>query len=41
MRKALKESNVKITLMSILVKTFSLALNKHPRLNSTYDYSKN
>lgn len=36
MRKSLKSNSTKITLMSILIKTFSLALKKYPIINSTY-----
>ena len=37
MRKALKESNKKVTVMGILIKTFSLALKQFPKMNSTYN----
>lgn len=40
MRKALKEGGSKVTLMGILIKTFSLALKKHPRMNSLYEPAK-
>lgn len=36
MRKALKESNKKVTVMGILIKTFSLALKHYPKMNSLY-----
>jgi 2-oxoisovalerate dehydrogenase E2 component (dihydrolipoyl transacylase) len=36
MRKALKESNRKVTVMGILIKTFSLALKHYPKMNSLY-----
>ena len=36
MRKALKESNKKVTVMGILIKTFSLALKQFPKMNSLY-----
>ena len=39
MRKALKESNRKVTVMGILVKTFSLALKQNPKMNSVYNPS--
>jgi 2-oxoisovalerate dehydrogenase E2 component (dihydrolipoyl transacylase) len=37
MRKTLKESKKKVTVMGILIKTFSLALKQYPRMNSVYD----
>ena len=40
MRKKLKTEKIKVTIMGILMKTFSLALNKHPRMNSTYQPNK-
>ena len=40
MRRKLKTENMKVTMMGILMKTFSLALNKHPKMNSTYQPSK-
>jgi 2-oxoisovalerate dehydrogenase E2 component (dihydrolipoyl transacylase) len=36
MRKSLKESNKKVTVMGILIKTFSLALKQYPKMNSIY-----
>ena len=36
MRKVLKESNKKVTVMGILIKTFSLALKQYPKMNSLY-----
>ena len=36
MRKSLKESNKKVTVMGILIKTFSLALKQYPKMNSLY-----
>jgi 2-oxoisovalerate dehydrogenase E2 component (dihydrolipoyl transacylase) len=36
MRKTIKVSEKKVTLMGVLVKTFSLALKKYPILNSLY-----
>ena len=36
MRKSLKESNKKVTVMGMLVKTFSLALKHYPIMNSLY-----
>lgn len=41
MRKTIKENKTKVTLMGILVKTFSLALKKYPIINSTYEPEKN
>lgn len=43
MRKSLKASNLpkKVTVMGILIKTFSLALKKYPKMNSTYFPEKN
>jgi 2-oxoisovalerate dehydrogenase E2 component (dihydrolipoyl transacylase) len=41
MRKSLKESNKKVTVMGILIKTFSLALKQYPRMNSLYQPSVN
>jgi 2-oxoisovalerate dehydrogenase E2 component (dihydrolipoyl transacylase) len=37
MRKSLKESNKKVTVMGILIKTFSLALKQYPIMNSLYN----
>jgi len=37
LRKALKASNKKVTVMGFLIKTFSMALKKYPRINSTYN----
>lgn len=37
MRKTIKGSGKKVTLMGILIKTFSLALRKYPIMNATYD----
>ena len=36
MRKALKDSNRKVTVMGILIKTFSLALKHYPKMNALY-----
>ena len=36
MRKSLKESNKKVTVMGILIKTFSLALKQYPIMNTLY-----
>lgn len=36
MRKAIKATQTRVTLMGILIKTFSIALKKYPILNSTY-----
>jgi 2-oxoisovalerate dehydrogenase E2 component (dihydrolipoyl transacylase) len=36
MRKSLKDSNKKVTVMGILIKTFSLALKQFPKMNSLY-----
>ncbi len=36
MKKYLLESNKKVTLMSLLIKTFSLALKHYPKMNSLY-----
>ena len=41
MRKSLKESNKKVTVMGILIKTFSLALKQFPRINSVYQPQAN
>jgi pyruvate/2-oxoglutarate dehydrogenase complex dihydrolipoamide acyltransferase (E2) component len=43
MRKSFKTSNLpkKVTVMGILIKTFSLALKKYPKMNSTYFPEKN
>ena len=41
MRKVLKESNKKVTVMGILVKTFSLAIKQNPKMNSVYNPSVN
>jgi pyruvate/2-oxoglutarate dehydrogenase complex dihydrolipoamide acyltransferase (E2) component len=41
MRKILKESNKKVTVMGILIKTFSLALKQYPKMNSLYQPEKN
>lgn len=41
MRKTLKADNRKVTVMGILVKTFSLALKQFPRMNSVYHPEKN
>lgn len=41
MRKSLKESNRKVTVMGILIKTFSLALKQFPKMNATYQPSVN
>ena len=40
MRKVLKNSKTKVTLMGIMIKTFSLALSKYPIMNSTYEPEK-
>ena len=40
MRKLIKNNNQRVTLMGILVKTFSLALKKFPRVNAIYEPSK-
>lgn len=40
MRKILKNSKTKVTLMGIMIKTFSLALSKYPIMNSTYEPEK-
>lgn len=37
MRKSLKLNNMKITIMGILTKTLSLAINQVPIMNSTYE----
>lgn len=36
LRKTLKGSNKKVTVMGLLIKTFSMALKKYPRINATY-----
>jgi 2-oxoisovalerate dehydrogenase E2 component (dihydrolipoyl transacylase) len=36
MRHKLKSMNMRVTMMGILMKTFSLALRLHPKMNSTY-----
>ena len=41
MRKSLKEANKKVTVMGILIKTFSLALKQFPIMNSVYQPSTN
>lgn len=37
LRKSLKDHKIKITLMGIFIKTFSMALKKFPRVNASYD----
>ena len=37
LRKTLKASNKKVTVMGLLIKTFSMALKKYPRINATYN----
>ena len=41
MRKTIKNNETKVTLMGILIKTFSLALKKYPIMNATYEPEKN
>ena len=41
MRKTIKNNQTKVTLMGILIKTFSIALKKYPIINSTYEPEKN
>ena len=41
MREKLKSSGLKVTVMGIITKTFSLALSEHPRINSSYRVDKN
>jgi len=41
MRKTIKSNDTKVTLMGILIKTFSLALKRYPIINSTYEPDKN
>lgn len=41
MRKTIKNNNQKVTVMGILIKTFSLALKKYPRMNAIYEPQKN
>lgn len=41
MRKTIKANNQKVTVMGILIKTFSLALKKYPKMNSIYEPHKN
>lgn len=41
MRKSLKQANKKVTVMGILVKTFSLALKQVPKMNSVYKPEEN
>jgi len=41
MRKIIKNNDKKVTLMGILIKTFSLALKKYPIMNATYDPNLN
>lgn len=41
MREKLKASGMKVTVMGILIKTFSLAILEHPKINSTYRSDKN
>ena len=41
MRKSLKANNQKVTVMGILIKTFSLALKQYPRMNSVYQPAVN
>lgn len=36
-RRSLKDNGRKVSLLSILIKTFSLSLSQHPKLNSSYD----
>jgi len=33
----LAQKKIKISLLSVLIKTFSLAITHHPRINSTYN----
>ena len=37
MRKTIKGNQTKVTLMGILIKTFSIALKRYPIMNSTYE----
>lgn len=37
LRKTLKANHKKVTVMGLLIKTFSMALKKYPRINSTYN----
>jgi len=37
LRKTLKASHKKVTVMGLLLKTFSMALKKYPRINATYN----
>jgi hypothetical protein len=41
MRKTIKNNDTKVTLMGILIKTFSLALKRYPIMNATYEPEKN
>lgn len=41
MRKVLKDNNKKVTVMGILIKTFSLALKHYPKMNALYYPEKN
>lgn len=40
LRQKLKKMKTKVTMMGLLTKTFSLALNSHPKINSTYKPDK-
>lgn len=40
MRGVLKAGGKKVTLMGILVKTFSMAMRTHPKINATYEPHK-
>lgn len=40
MREKLKNSGLKVTVMGILIKTFSLALQDNPKINSLYKSDK-
>ena len=37
----MKANNIKVTVMGFLIKTFSMALKKYPRINSTYHPESN
>lgn len=41
LRKTLKENKKKVTVMGLLIKTFSMALKKYPRINATYQPDMN
>jgi 2-oxoisovalerate dehydrogenase E2 component (dihydrolipoyl transacylase) len=41
MREKLKSSGLKVTVMGIITKTFSLALTDNPKMNSSYRTDKN